>query len=147
MALSEQYARGEGVEQNEEKALEMLASAAELKSPVAQFKLGEMAYTENPPRLEDAFAWFSNAAAQGNARAQYMTGFMLLQGQGTAKSVPLAIEFFEQASNQNDPDAQYVLGQIFLKGIGVKKNRIRGRAWLKLAVDNGSEDAKKLLEN
>ena len=145
LELSDIYYKGEGVEQNAQKAAEFLGKAAELKDPQAQYMLGESAYTDDPARLEDAFAWFSNAAAQGHVKAQYMTGFMLLQGQGTAKSVPLAIRFFEQAAEQNDPSAQYVLGQIYLKGLGVRRSPRQGRAWLERAVENGSEPAKEML--
>lgn len=143
--LSDMYYKGEGTETNEQKGAEFLAAAAELKNPQAQYLLGEYAYTDDPARMEDAFAWFSNAAAQGHVKAQYMTGFMLFQGQGTPKSVPLAIRFFEQAAQQNDPSAQYVLGQIYLKGLGVRRNQNQGRTWLERAVENGSEPAKELL--
>ena len=143
--LSDMYYKGEGTEANEQKGAEFLAAAAELKDSQAQYLLGEYAYTDDPARMEDAFAWFSNAAAQGHVKAQYMTGFMLFQGQGTAKSVPLAIRFFEQAAEQNDPSAQYVLGQIYLKGLGVRRNPTQGRTWLERAVENGSEPAKELL--
>ncbi len=145
LEISDMYYQGEGMEPDAEKAAEFLAKAAELKNPQAQYMLGEAAYTDTPARMEDAFAWFSNAAAQGHAKAQYMTGFMLLQGQGTAKSVPLAIRFFEQAAQQNDPSAQYVLGQIYLKGLGVRRSSRQGRAWLERAVENGSEPAKEML--
>jgi TPR repeat protein len=76
-----------------------------------------------------------------------MTGFMLLQGQGTNKSVPLAIRFFEQAAAQNDASAQYVLGQIYTKGLGVKRNESQGRAWLEKAAENGNTAAQALLNN
>ena len=143
--ISDIYYQGEGVTPDAGQAAKFLAKAAELKNPQAQYMLGESAYTDNPPRMKDAFAWFSNAAAQGHVKAQYMTGFMLLQGQGTAKSVPLAIRFFEQAAQQNDPSAQYVLGQIYLKGLGVRRSSRQGRAWLERAVENGSEPAKEML--
>ncbi len=145
LEISDMYYQGEGMEPDAQKAAEFLAKAAELKNPQAQYMLGEAAYTDSPARMEDAFAWFSNAAAQGHAKAQYMTGFMLLQGQGTAKSVPLAIRFFEQAAEQNEPSAQYVLGQIYLKGLGVRRSPRQGRAWLERAVENGSEPAKEML--
>ena len=145
--LADQYAKGEGVEKDEALATNLFAKAAELKNPAAQYQMGIFAYTENPARFEDAFAWFSNAAAQGHAQGQYMTGFMLLQGQGTNKSVPLAIRFFEQAAEQNDASAQYVLGQIYTKGLGVKRNAALGRSWLERAAENGNESAQALLAN
>ena len=70
---------------------------------------------------------------------------MLLQGQGTEKSVPLAIRFFEQAAEQNDASAQYVLGQIYLKGLGIKADPSKGRLWLERAAENGNESARALL--
>lgn len=140
------YDEGKGVEENKETAQEFLAQAAQLSYPPAQYQLGELAYADNPARMEDAFAWFSNAAAQGHSQAQYMTGFMLLQGQGTAKSVPLALRFFEQAAEQENPSAQYVLGQIYFKGAGVKRNPRKGRAWLARAAQNGSEEAQAWLK-
>ncbi len=145
--LSDQYAKGEGTEKDENKAAEFLAYAAELQNPSAQYQQGTIAYADNPPRWEDAFAWFSNAATQGHAQAQYMTGFMLLQGQGTQKSVPLALRFFEQAAEQNDASAQYVLGQIYTKGLGVKKDEQTGKQWLEKAAENGNEAAQELLNN
>lgn len=143
--LADQYAKGEGVEKDETMAGNLFAKAAELKNSSAQYQMGILAYTQNPARFEDAFAWFSNAAAQGHAQAQYMTGFMLLQGQGTKTSVPLAIHFFEQAAQQEDASAQYVLGQIFTKGLGVKKNTAKGREWLEKAATNGNASAQALL--
>ena len=125
--------------------MSLFEKAAALQNPSAQYQMGVFAYGENPARFEDAFAWFSNAATQGHAQAQYMTGFMLLQGQGTAKSVPLAIRFFEQSAEQNDAAAQYVLGQIYTKGLGIKKDIQKGRQWLERAAENGSEAAKALL--
>ncbi len=145
--LYEQYTQGEGVAPQANAAAMWLARAAELKNPSAQYVLGEQAYTDNPPRYEDGFAWFSNAAAQGHAPAQYMTGFMLLQGLGTQKSVPLAIRFFEQAAQQNNDSAQYVLGQIYTKGLGVKKDVATGRKWLERAAENGNPSATALLGN
>ena len=143
--LSEMYQKGEGTEKDENKALELLGAAAQAKNPSAQYALGERAYKAEPANYQDAFAWFSNAAEGGLAQAQYMTGFMLMQGQGTERSVPLAIEFFKKAANQNDTAAQYVLGQIYWKGLGVPKNKKEGRAWLEKASAGGNLAARELL--
>ena len=145
--LAELYQNGWGVEKNEAKALELLGAAAEKKNPLAQYILGERSYKENPPNYQDAFAWFSNAAEGGNPQAQYMTGFMLMQGQGTSRSVPLAIKFFRDAAEQNHTAAQYVLGQIYWKGLGVPEDKKAGEKWLIRAAENGNASAKALLEN
>lgn len=144
--LSQMYQKGEGTEKNEAKAMELLGAAAQAKNPDAQYLFGTMAYGANPPKYEDAFAWFSNAAAGGQAQGQYMTGFMLMQGQGTNKSVPMAIDFFRNAAEQNHTAAQYVLGQIYWKGLGVPVNKKEGEQWLRRAADAGNEAAKALLE-
>ena len=137
--LSQLYQNGEGVEKNEAKAMELLGAAAQAKNPDAQYQMGTLAYGANPPKYEDAFAWFSNAAAGGQAQGQYMTGFMLMQGQGTPKSVELAIQFFRKAAEQNHTAAQYVLGQIYWKGLGVPANKKEGEQWLRRAADSGNE--------
>ncbi len=144
--LSEMYRAGTGVEQNPAKAADLLARAAEQSYPAAQYALGEAAYKAEPPNYQDAFAWFSNAAAGGYPQAQYMTGFMLMQGQGTDRSVPLAVKFFRDAAERDHVSAQYVLGQIYVKGLGVAADKNAGKEWLTKAAQNGSRDAQLLLD-
>ena len=144
--LAEMLRTGEGTEKDEAKALQFYAAAAALKNPAAQYYLGTRSYENQPANFYDAFAWFSNAAEQGHPAAQYMTGFMLLQGQGTQKSLPLAVEFFRRSAEQNHAPAQYVLGQMYLKGLGVKQNKDTARRWLESAAANGNQAAQALLQ-
>lgn len=144
--LSEMYRGGAGIEQNVPKADELLAQAAQKAYPAAQYALGEAAYKAEPPKYQDAFAWFSNAAVGGYAPAQYITGFMLMQGQGTDQSSSLAVKFFRDAAQQNHVSAQYVLGQIYVKGLGVAQDKKAGKDWLQRAAQNGSADAQELLD-
>ena len=132
---------------DEEKGVSLLAELAELSYAPAQYTLGERSYQEDPPNYKDAFAWFSNAAANADARGQYMTGFMLMQGQGMTCSVPLAIRFFKQAAEQEHADAQYVLGQIYYKGLGVAADKKAGEQWIQRASQNGSVPAQAFLES
>lgn len=143
--MAEMYLLGEGVEKDENKALELYVKAAELQNPQAQYFLGKRSYEETSPNYKDAFAWFSNAAEQGYAPAQYMTGYMLLQGQGTGQSYKLAVDFFTKAADQDYASAQYVLGQMYWKGLGVKKNIKTGRSWLEKAAANGNASAQAFL--
>lgn len=138
---------GAGEEKDDGKATAFLAAAAEQAYPPAQYALGEKAYKAVPANYQDAFAWFSNAAAGGLAQAQYMTGFMLMQGQGTERSVSLAVKFFRDAAEQNHVAAQYVLGQIYVKGLGIAQDKKAGMEWLEKASANGSREAQALLES
>ena len=143
--LAEMLRLGEGVAADPNKALHFYGASAALKNPQAQYYLGTRSYEEKPANFTDAFAWFSNAAEQGHPAAQYMTGFMLLQGQGTQKSIPLAVDFFTKAAVQNYTSAQYVLGQMYWKGLGVKPNKKLGKKWLEQAAANGNASAQALL--
>ncbi len=132
---------------DESKGVALLGELAQQAYPQAQYALGERAYKEEPPNYKDAFAWFSNAASTGYAPAQYMTGFMLMQGQGMTRSVPLSIKFFRDAAEQDYSSAQYVLGQIYYKGLGVSPDKKAGKMWLDRAVENGSVAAQAFLES
>ena len=144
--LVQLYQKGELAAQEPDKEASLWNELVHLPYPPAQYALGETAYQEQPPRYEDAFAWFSNAAANGYAPGQYMTGFMLMRGQGTDRSVKLAITFFRSAAEQDYVSAQYVLGQIYWKGLGVPADKKAGRKWLEKAAAAGNVAAQELLD-
>ena len=145
LLLAQGYQTGKNFVQDETKANVLWNELVEIPYPPAQYALGEAAYKADPPEYDKAFAWFSNAAANRYAPGQYMAGFMLMQGLGAARSVPLAVTFFRSAAEQNHTAAQYVLGQIYYKGLGLPQNRKAGRMWLKKAAQNGSAAAQALL--
>lgn len=147
LLLAQNYQSGRVFSVDESKANVLWNELAAQAYAPAQYALGEMAYRATPPKYEDAFAWFSNAASGGYAPAQYMTGVMLMQGQGTTLSVPLAITFFRSAAEQDYLSAQYVLGQIYWKGLGVPADKQAGRKWLEIAAEQGSQAARTLLAN
>lgn len=143
LALAQLYEKGS--EADIQKAASLWNDLAALSYPPAQYVLGERAYGAQPPKYEEAFAWFSNAASGEYAPGQYMTGVMLMQGQGTPGSSALAITFFRSAAQQNYAAAQYVLGQIYWKGLGVAVDKKQGRLWLEKAAQNGNTAAQELL--
>lgn len=146
LILAKNYQAGGDLSPDAAKATALWNELAAQAYPPAQYALGEQAYQQDPPNYTDAFAWFSNAAAGGLAAGQYMTGFMLMQGQGTPVSVPLAITFFRSAAEQDYVSAQYVLGQIYWKGLGVPADKQAGKQWLERAAANGNTAAQALLD-
>lgn len=143
------YAQGLGVEADETKARALLAPAAEAGDPLAQVYWGKLAYTQSEqdggPDYTEAFKWFMSAAAQGNLEAQYLTGVMYMQGQGTPKSVSKAMQAFSRAAEGGYADAQYVVGQSYYKGLGIRANRSEAEKWLGKAAQNGHPAARELL--
>ena len=148
--LGLKYAQGLGVAKDETKAFSLLAPAAEAGDPLAQLYWGRRAYTqsaaEGGPDYAEAFKWFMSAADKGNTEAQYLTGVMYMQGQGTEKSVPKALQAFSRAAEGGHASAQYVVGQSYYKGLGIRRNRSEARKWLTKAAANGNQAAKELLE-
>lgn len=148
--LGLKYAQGLGVAKDETKAFSLLASAAEAGDPLAQLYWGRRAYTqsaaEGGPDYAEAFKWFMSAADKGNTEAQYLTGVMYMQGQGTEKSVSKALQAFSRAAEGGHASAQYVVGQSYYKGLGIRRNMREARKWLSKAAANGNQAAKNLLE-
>ncbi|MGH9563139.1 MAG: tetratricopeptide repeat protein, partial [Terracidiphilus sp.] len=64
-------------------------------------------------------SYAKQAAAQGNARGEFLVGLCMLNGWATVRDENQAVEWWQKASDQGYPDAQYFLGEHFLgKGFG-----------------------------
>ncbi|MBE4724310.1 sel1 repeat family protein, partial [Acinetobacter baumannii] len=60
-----------------------------------------------------AAEWYSKAADQGLAEAQYNLGGMYDKGQGVAQSYAKAAEWYSKAADQGLAEAQYNLGVMY----------------------------------
>jgi hypothetical protein len=67
------------------------------------------------------------------------------KGQGVAKDETEAVKWYRKAAEQNDPDAQYNLGLCYTKGQGVTEDYVEASAWLLLAVWQGVEAAREVV--
>ena len=52
-----------------------------------------------------AVEWYTMAAEQGDAAAQYNLGLCYANGHGVKKNIETAVEWFNKAANQGDSDA------------------------------------------
>lgn len=84
---------------------------------------GQRAYAQTD--FAGAFKRFHEAAAQGNADAQYYLGVMYADGQGTQRNYPEAVRWYEKAAAQNHPDALYALARLYVTGLGVEADASR----------------------
>ncbi len=86
------------------------------------------------------------AAAQGNARAQYRLGNMYVKGVGVPKDFAEAMAWFRQAAIQNHAGAQLKLGMLLLLKCMVAKEGVEGaleesQKWLYRAEAQGLPEA------
>ena len=89
--------------------LTSLISKANVGDVTSQLTLGKIWYqgTERSPvNFKKAIYWFSIAAEQGSAEAQFNLGIMYANGEGVRKDNKAALEWFTLAAEQGHSDAQ-----------------------------------------
>lgn len=106
----------------------------------AQNALGEAYYdgkgvTEN---LTEAVKWFTKAAEQENAKAQYNLGICYYYGYGVQyRDRREAVKWYTRTAEQGNADAQHDLGYCYEFGEGVDKNLKEAVKWYTKAAEQG----------
>jgi localization factor PodJL len=81
------------------------------------------------------------AAAGGDARAQYAIAVRYAQGQGTARDLTEAVHWLERAAGAGLAPAQYRLAAMYERGQGVAKDLGRAQSWYQAAAEKGNVKA------
>lgn len=81
------------------------------------------------------------AAAEGDARAQYAIALRYAQGQGTPQNLTEAMHWLERAASAGLAPAQYRLGAMYERGLGVARDLGRARSWYQAAAEKGNVKA------
>ncbi|MFQ1979513.1 SEL1-like repeat protein [Aeromonas veronii] len=141
--LGSRYDFGEGVEQNDSKAVEWYRKAAEKGLPAAQFNLGLMYQNGQGVVKSDSQAveWYRKAAEQEYPSAQCAMGFMYEEGKGVEQSYSQAVELYRKAAEQGHSDAQCNLGVMYRQGLGVEQSDDTAVEWYRKAVEQGNPRA------
>lgn len=106
----------------------------------AQNALGEAYYdgkgvTENST---EAVKWFTKAAEQENAKAEYNLGNCYYYGYGVQyKDRGEAVKWYTKAAEQGNADAQNDLGYCYKFGEGVDRNLKKAVEWYTKAAEQG----------
>lgn len=69
------------------------------------------------------------AAVQGQARAQYILGYLYYTGRGAERDYEQARRWWEKAAARNNTDAMLSLGSIYADGTGVSRDPALARQW------------------
>ena len=102
----------------------------------ADFRLGEDAYLAQD--YETAMREWAPLAAQGNAEAQNMVGFMYRWGQGVVQDFETARYWYRLAADQGHQSAQNNLGLLYRYGLGVPKDYAKAFRWFLRAAEQGN---------
>lgn len=98
--------------------------------------------TRDPER---AAALFANAAARGEAEAQYYLGLLYRNGTGVEQDLTTAFNWFLAASEAQNVAAQYELSRAYSRGDGTPGDSGEALRWLRAAAEGGHADAQYFL--
>lgn len=90
----------------------------------------------NPHDYQKAYAFFEQAAAQGDANAMDNLGHMYEDGRGVAANDKQAVAWYLKAAKAGDNDAYIDMGVACLYGKGMSKDTKQACSWFKKARDN-----------
>lgn len=107
------------------------------EKPVCQTKLALMYFEGEGVKSDYATSlqWYTKAALQGHADAQYNTGMMHLLGEGAAVNELEAEKWLLQSAEQGHPAAQFNLGSLYLTGKQITLNNAEAVKWLRKAAE------------
>ena len=81
------------------------------------------------------------AAARGDAKAQFVIASRYLDGQATAQDLPKAAYWYQQAASRGLAPAQYRLATLFERGKGVPQDVATALLWYERAAESGNVKA------
>ncbi len=81
------------------------------------------------------------AAANGDARAQFEVAAIYTEGRAIPEDLPAAAVWYERAASQGFAPAQYRLGNLYEAGKGVDKDLTQARIWYQQAAEAGNRMA------
>src|SRR5574341_1040915 len=91
--------------------------------------------------------WYEKAAAQGDAAAQSMLGFLYASGKGVLQDYTKAREWWDKAAAQGEVRAQSMLAFVYAEEKGVPKDHTKAREWSEKAAAQGDHNAKQILKS
>ena len=148
-SLAGLYYRGQGVEQDFEKAFCLYASSAKQGNPYASYEQAKMLRDGIGVRknsslaseyFAEAFAGFRSLEEKSHDdKLQYRLGWMLYTGTGTEKNCQLSEAYWKQSAKLGNEYAQYALAKFWLDtGTGDLTQAVK---WLEAAAEKGKQSA------
>ena len=142
VGLGKMYERGEGIEKDQKKALNLYTLAAKKGFSSDYNRLMGLKNTSKDPPL-----FWKILASFGLSDAKINIGTIYFTGDGVPQHYNKALNWYKQAAIDGNEDAQEILGGMHEYGLGVKKDFVYASMWYNLARIGGSSNAARKLEN
>ncbi len=146
--LGMMYFKGDGADQDLNKALGLWHKAADEEHPAAMGLLGR-AYMEGKMGVEkdaaSGLVLLEKAANGGNTPSSVYLGNIYAKGQGVERDMERAMKWYEQAASAGDAHSQYIVGLACLEGSGVPVDEGKAFSWLRLAAGQDHVNAMLML--
>jgi uncharacterized protein len=139
------HAEGLGVSKNREQAAFWLRQAAEAGDPVGQRNFAALQMSEPVPDYATAATFYRRAAEQGDAPAQDMLSWMLLEGEIIPTDPVEARQFAEMAAQAGVASAMTRLGMLYHNALGVARDPAQAVSWWRKGAASGDADAQAML--
>ncbi|WP_152044771.1 tetratricopeptide repeat protein [Aureimonas psammosilenae] len=142
------FAEGLGVEVDLALAEKWLALAAEAGDPVGQRNLAALHMRDRPgrePNYAEASRLYRLAATQGDAPAQDMLSWMLLEGEILPSDPQGARHWAEQAAAEGIASSMTRLGMLHHNAIGTERDPGQAARWWRMGAEGGDADGQAML--
>lgn len=137
--VAEKFEKGIGFKQDINRAITWYKYAADLDSPIAMAKLGDI-YTLVHPEPEKAEYWYSLASEKGLPYGQYSYAMVLVEHRSDDEQIKRnALKLLHHAAYHGYRPAQNELGWLYYTGKLFPKNFPRAFAWMNVAKRNNFE--------
>jgi len=139
---------GEGMDEDDERALDLAEQAVAEDSSLGKAALAWMHYegVAADEDLEKARLLALDAAEQEESLAQGLLAFMYLKGDGVEADAGTAEGWARRAAEQGNEFGWFVLGSLYLSGSGVEQDLPAAWAYLDMADGRDIVDAEDLKE-
>jgi TPR repeat protein len=141
--MAAMYFYGNGVEQNDAKALEWAYRGAKLGDVHSQNYVGYLLGNGRGAKQDDvqALRWYMAAADQGYGTAATNVALFYANGRGTRADPIKAVEYYRRALDLGEGTAGNALGDMYRLGRGVGLDLNRAAYWYRQGADKGDAAA------
>jgi hypothetical protein len=143
ITLAHYYQIGFGVEQSNERYLDLNQRAADAGNVTGNYNLGVNFEFGRFSLIDDelAFKHYFLAANGGIPQAQHNLGARFFNGKGTIQNKPEGIKWYLQAATNDSELSMHCLGLAYMRGDVVTQNNVHALSWFMVARDHGSKES------